>query len=546
MLLDLPPLCTELIIQFLKNPGDGRDRREDIANGTENVTNAATMALVSKDSFSTYAKPLYDQIDPGCVEALDKLRGDFRNLQKELLSETGYFGKRSAGQGIDEEKDVDIGKMSLVDLRTHCKAIGCSSSGTKAKLIENIQKYEKECEEKKKMRISAIRIVIDKVGAYDLSEFRCPVRPRVRLLHKTRKTLAEGSKLTCFTITEARDMGLRDRDLETLDYIEKRNPFYRGAPPMKLFGKVEIIERLIQVYGPNHARDDKRNIIDLVDAVNNEIAKMQLEVAREQRDEKRIGYLKKLFIAHGIDIEGVGPSTRVNDILKTDKYCRELKDQYLKGKVTKDSLDVRVRELKALLERKRILCGKLAKLGCVLRDDSKLCEAYIMAGRGCPKEIAETMREMKFYYDRTDYANILDEKYERRIRRRRYARYGYGYQYDDYSDDDYSDDDDNDEYDDAIAISERAKLQALTKWIKSNVIDESCTENDDTIPSTIKKQIIDHMNLKKRCNRAADNKNHIVGSEDKRLICTLCENSTRLFCDNGLKCHTRDVHGIEL
>ena len=544
MLFDLPPLCTELITQFLKDPGDRR-----------NATNtAATMALVSKECFNIFAKPLYDQIDPGCVDALDKLRGDYRNFQKELLSETGDFGKRSEGQGIDEEKDLD--KMSLVNLRTHCKAIGCSSSGTKAKLIENIQKFVSDREEKNKMRMSAIRIVIDKVSASDLSEFRCPIRPRVRLLHNTKKTLV-GSKLTCFTITEARDMGLRDRDLETLAYIEKRNPFYRFAPPMKLFGKVEIIERLIQVYGPNHAYDDKRNIVDLVDAVNDEIARMQLEVAREQRDEKRMGYLKKLFISHGIGVdEGASSSSgsgssgsngSSGDIIKMDKYCRELKDQYLKGKVTKDSLDVRVRELKALLERKRILCGKLAKLGCVLRDDSKLCEAYIMAGRGCPKEIAETMREMKFYYDRTDYADILDEKYERRIRRRRYARYGYGYQYDDYSDDDYSDDeDDDDEYDDAIAISERAKLQALMKWIKSNVIDESSIENDDTIPSTIKKQIIDHMNLKKRCNRTTNNNMSVVGNEEKRLICTLCENSTRLFCDNGLKCHTRDVHGIEL
>ena len=537
MLFDLPPLCTELIIQFLKDPGDPRDahdRQEDV------VENAATMALVSKASFNVFAKPLYDQIDPGCVEALDKLRGDFRNLQKELLSETGYFG-RSEGQGIDEEKDID--KMSLVDLRLHCKHIGCSSSGTKAKLIVNILEFRADKKQKKEMRIKAIGIVTDKVAASDLSEFRCPVRPRVRLLHKTRKELAQGSKLTCFTITEAREMGLRDRDLESLNYIEKRNPFYSGAAPMKLFGKVEILERLIQVYGPNALISaDKRNIIDLMDAVNDEISRMQLELEKERRDEKRLGYLKKLFVSHGIEYGGDG------DLLNKDKYCCDLKDQYLKGKVTKDSLDARVCELKALLERKKILCGELTKLGCVLRDDSKLCEAYIMVGRGCPKEIAETMREMKFYYDRTEYAKMLNERYERRNRHRRYARYGYGYHYEESDDDsdDEHDEDDIDEYDDAIAISERAKLQALMKWIKSNVIDDSSIENDDTIPSTIKKQIVDHMNLKKRCNRAADNNMSVVGNEEKRLICTLCENSTRLFCENGLKCHTRDVHGIEL
>lgn len=66
----------------------------------------------------------------------------------------------------------------------------------------------------------------------------------------------------------------------------------------------------------------------------------------------------------------------------------------------------RYTELKALLHER----------GCQLRDDSRLCRAYISKGYGQPAEIADTMQEMAFYFIYTDYDNILGDLVQNEIR----------------------------------------------------------------------------------------------------------------------------------
>ena len=58
------------------------------------------------------------------------------------------------------------------------------------------------------------------------------------------------------------------------------------------------------------------------------------------------------------------------------------------------------------------LIHELQKLGCELREDSKLCEAYIKNGVGNPRKIAEIMQEMQFFHEHTQYASIRDRIYQ--------------------------------------------------------------------------------------------------------------------------------------
>lgn len=64
---------------------------------------------------------------------------------------------------------------------------------------------------------------------------------------------------------------------------------------------------------------------------------------------------------------------------------------------------------KALIDRKRLIEQLLYERGCKLRNDSKLCKAYIENNEGDPEEIAIIMEEMKFYIKKTNYYSELEE-----------------------------------------------------------------------------------------------------------------------------------------
>lgn len=63
-------------------------------------------------------------------------------------------------------------------------------------------------------------------------------------------------------------------------------------------------------------------------------------------------------------------------------------------------------------ERERILVAELRKHGCELREDSRLCSAYIQRGVGDPQEIATTMEEMQFFHNHTQYQQIISRNIE--------------------------------------------------------------------------------------------------------------------------------------
>lgn len=62
--------------------------------------------------------------------------------------------------------------------------------------------------------------------------------------------------------------------------------------------------------------------------------------------------------------------------------------------------------------RRAKLQAALAAVGCHLRGDSRLCNAYIDHGEGGVAAIADTMREMKFYFENTNY----EEHYAEEVR----------------------------------------------------------------------------------------------------------------------------------
>jgi hypothetical protein len=157
-----------------------------------------------------------------------------------------------------------------------------------------------------------------------------------------------------------------------------------------------------------------------------------------------------------------------------------------------DEIDRAVREAN--------LVAKLSELGCELRSDSKLCNDYIATGKGDPADIARVLREMRFYFDETRYAEFRDRAFQRARARYHEALYAYEDEY--FS----SDDDDDDAYVfgefrshryrppfssffDPQHASECAQKQAFAAWLAEHEPAETVALRHATLPESLRRRV---------------------------------------------------------
>jgi hypothetical protein len=116
--------------------------------------------------------------------------------------------------------------------------------------------------------------------------------------------------------------------------------------------------------------------------------------------------------------------------------------------------------------RKAWLVAELTKLGCTLRNDSRLCEMYIQENIGNPHDIAMTMAEMDFLFSHTEYAAIRDEM-------RSDAESEYEEAFEDYRNDRELGRPQFNEFFDG----EEAKPIALSRWLDSQPLTQETLDN---------------------------------------------------------------------
>ena len=144
--------------------------------------------------------------------------------------------------------------------------------------------------------------------------------------------------------------------------------------------------------------------------------------------------------------------------------------------------------------RKEWLVHELTELGCSLRGDSVLCADYIEDGRGNPKDIAQVMAEMNFYYSHTEYDAIregIHSEAEAEYRRemREYSaesddNWGYGYgRYDRELRPRFSD------FYNSHEASSQAKSEAFDRWLSGLPSLEDALVHPD-LPATLKRQVL--------------------------------------------------------
>jgi hypothetical protein len=355
VMFDLPSLCIGKII-------------EHVAHSTsldEGAKCAAILCQTSKEG-SELANIIFDHIDNGCVKNLtlkkEKRAKDLKIIQDILTKQT-----------------VTI-KNSLIEIKAECKKLGCPVSGTKTVLLERLATKDPLVMEAQQ---KCARKVLDSM--VPIAKYKCPVRSIIRQLAR--------AKNTAISATEAKELGAKETHLSKIHVTFARNPFYRSAGPMRLFGKKDVLEQ-IAIDGPG-----SDGIQDLMEQYEKSSRLLKKSILLQQKLAKRKEQLGEFLQEAGMQIG------EVSDI------CHSTIDNFLNNKMTLVDMKDDVMSHTKQIHRRRNLVEHLAVFGCELRDDSKLCKAYIDSGHGDPLDIATIMCEMKFYYEHTNYNAVLQCKY---------------------------------------------------------------------------------------------------------------------------------------
>lgn len=444
---------------------------------------AATLMCVGSDTFTQMGMSVYNTcVDPGCLDSI--LHTHLALSERKTQAQEEIEQNTETLMGICALENGQHTKTTLADLKARCKLAKCGTSGTKAKLLENLCAAKGKLEQ----RQHVLEAILELQPPQILS--KCPVRAMVRA-HVAAQ--AHPSKITYSSAKST--YRLKDNDMDQLSFTEKRNPYYRSGPTMRLYDVSRVIAVAIEKHGPSwnnstiEIRDPEKEADALVKANKIELrAKARLEKLRDH-------------LATSHLTEAAFGNTDVN--------------AYVKGSMSDAGLFERIAHVLQRAKRETLLVADLHAEGLTLRSDSKLCENYIEHGDeqndSERRDIVTIMLEMRFYFDETNYEKIFETLASERIKDERYFN---GY---------LSRDDFSDIYQEA---KEDAKDEALIVWARK-------------FPSFIHASARPELpeSLKQRIPTERTNRVHNANG----MTCRHCAN--RVFKSvQALDQHTRDKH----
>ena len=297
------------------------------------------------------------------------------------------------------------------------------------------------------------------------------------------------TKKTCKTV-----LLLTDKDIAGMPCKEAKNPFYSSRGRMHLYELLKALEMSMQKHGGWNgllvARDSanlkkierKRKRQELQQSQReahaikmraenmffeehtsfavyyDEEEEWQMEEANNYRgryidyaeaayDEARVRALKEWVefhydtLEHDIQQDYFPPSLRKKAL---DYYEKFKPSNISRGKVMRrDMRQARLAELQEEFDKRQL----------PIRDDSRLIKGYLARENPCPNQlkfVADTMEEMRFYHEHTDYRNIYSDIWEEWEDERDFAR---------------SLGDREFQWIDKDQVSEEAKKRALEEWV---------------------------------------------------------------------------------
>lgn len=437
---DLPPLCVKTISEHLVLLHRNHDFN-DFNAILRNAKCAARLAMVGNTTFTQIAFDFYNgAVDPGCMDEANTIC-----KQDALEREAATMILNATATAAAATTTT----TTLSDLKAACVAAALPISGTKAKLIERLERAR-----------SAATTRLD-CSNHLTNMPRCPVRRRVVALVLAVRSSKNNKHKNIAAATALKDpFKIPRAHLDAMECELARNPHYRSAAPMRLYNLVDIAWASLQINGPGAV---PMKCVD--EAAKQEIAAKATAKANKLAATcaKRRACLIREMQLHACPID----DAYIDKVVSTSKVLTD----YMNGSQSHKMSDGAVLEALNMAiyitQRSRDLEQALNAAGCELRRDSKLCNAYIYHDDGSIAEIVNIMSEMQFYFAHTDYKQILDDLY-RQTRRNWHGRDSYSSQ------------------------SERAKDKALATYIRKMPcpLTYEIIQGNENIPESLKQKII--------------------------------------------------------
>jgi hypothetical protein len=351
----LPSPCIERVSEFLAISGKSEHHTARVAMHLSATCNSAAVREL------TWI--LWETIDPGSIAE-----------SKAALMRSQEWMRCTA------DAAPCYGEVSLACLRDMCRAVGAPMSGTKEKLRDTLLQH-RDREVNHAQRCLSAR---DPRFGHGAAWPECPIRPLVRQL-----VLDLSNNPAKVTATECRDsFGISEKILHTLPCVLKRNPFFRSAPPMRLYERVDV--RRAQIKANLHHIQDPEIVVA-----------SQLRLMKKSVTAETVKRVRREALQTELTIQGMRSEPRVH---------RGVLDTFLEGKASVNLEDVRT-----VLTRHKLLSAALAAAGLSPepRGDSELCADFLKHGRGDVGDISIIMAHMHFLHVHTDYVHLADLAFER-------------------------------------------------------------------------------------------------------------------------------------
>lgn len=382
-----------------------------IANSFEDevVRTAAVLALVGNKTMTQLSHMLWEQVQPGCHKESAK-------VYKKKVADWEKFKCVSVEElerlSMPLERHTVSQNNKLKELIAICELLRIPKSGTKAKLLENINNAYQQQEEQQKRKLETITQKYNTPPKQSL----CPIS------NQFIENVISNRKKKIVSSTAKQDYLLNDKDLTHIQCEYVKNPHYSCAAPMKLYRVVDVEKYVVMKFGSYLAFAHEKK--------ERTARKQQRQnTLRRNKEEKQQRFLEYL---------------QYNNI-EYREVCNysEMADELYEKCDIDGLLDCvnRFHELK----------GALLQKQCILRNDSKLCKMYVEGEtEHTLEEVVDTMEEMKFLFTHTNYKVVRDQIADKLAEEQR--------RYDGYVD-----------WEDVnLLASAEAKKIAMHKWMKEH------------------------------------------------------------------------------
>lgn len=486
----------------------------------EQVQTACNLRAVGNSSFTALSNLMYEEIEPGCTRIVHRVKPLFvipddihkykdvaKRLEKlnrkvaTLNFEISIYNKKVRNLQVCPLNDA----IRVLFKEEYNKRITASRAITEYLLTED-DLTKMKCEMVRNphyrsaasMRLYLLREVRaycqQKYGSLEDERVRREQKARIKIDAKIQKRNDRISKVNGLFLSDRddnNDSGIHEDPLRYYcdenikGFVEDGKPCFRDLKSLvmqrrrrydALVGRIQEDDDLSYLFQHLRHRVFTLYIKDLdqdSDDLDHVIQQGRADICRLQERQERIDHVHQLKERWTLTSEEL-------------RYLNSKFTNYIEN-TSITSWESFLAMVEQTRQRLHELKTRLQEKDCALRNDSVLCDEYILHNKGRINEVVDTMVEMKFFFEHTNYASCMSSLMRDYYRERR--RHSHGNWSDGGYEEEEEDEDDRREIEaERKENSEYSKKCALEEWVRKFASKEAA-KNCPYLPASLKSKI---------------------------------------------------------